>query len=79
MYTINLKVPEFHLIFGTLQNKMLENESKMNSLIRYENLYDKVINDQEEYNNLVEQNEGLNALLKKLYDDTNNQHNSNSL
>jgi hypothetical protein len=63
MYTVNLKVSEFHLVFITMQNKVLENEITMKSLVRYENLYDEVIENQEKYYGLVKENKKLHSLL----------------
>jgi hypothetical protein len=66
MYKVNLGVSEFHLVFGALQDKVIANECAMSSLVRYENLYDEVIENQEKYDSLVAENKKLNSLLDAL-------------
>lgn len=72
-YNVKLSVRDFHLVFGTLQDKMLSNQDEMKSMVTYENLYDMVISDEEKYKKLEEESEYIRGLLRYLYDETNEQ------
>lgn len=76
MFKYNLKVDlsEWALIFGSLQRLQSSNETVMESLnVLDKETFQMVITHQEKYDRLAKENSDLQALLTKLYDDTNEQ------
>lgn len=73
MYTVNLNVGEFHLIFGALQDKQIANENVMESLIVYNYPEVSKISNQEKYDSLDKKNKEIESLMTRLYDETNDQ------
>lgn len=71
MFKIEISLEEYHLTFGALQDKVLQNEREMKSLSHMgESLYDVVIDDQAKYDRLTQDNKSINALLDRIHAET---------
>jgi hypothetical protein len=72
MYNVNLSIGDFHLVFSSIQDKVLANEKVIKGLVTYD-VYDEIISDQEKYDRLIQENIKLNALNDRLYKETDKQ------
>ena len=72
-YNVNLSIGEFHLVFGSLQGKMISNQKEMASLVKPDGLYDETITDSEQYEKLAKENREIKELIDRLYKETGDQ------